>query len=148
MQELIESQRQYQQLLRQMLDEHRQQVDAVQQLLEPRKILCPRCDSLCYASSLGYASQTSINSPTADIGASASQPGTSQGKNQDTSRPTPLFPQISVTSSTAQDTRLTKWLQGLGIDNISIDRIQAEEYCLEDILFHITRDDLRRLHLR
>lgn len=148
MQELIESQRQYQQLLRQMLDEHRQQVDAVQQLLEPRKILCPRCDSLCYASSLGYASQTSINSPTADIGASASQPGTSQGKNQDTSRPTPLFPQISVTSSTVQDTRLTKWLQGLGIDNISIDRIQAEEYCLEDILFHVTRDDLRRLHLR
>lgn len=137
MQDLIESQKQYQVLLKQVLDDHRQQVEAVQQLLESRKALCPRCDSICYSNSLGYNSQTSINSPITE-NVTTSSVGPSQA---------PHFPSISV-ASPATDTRLVKWMQGLGVDNFSIDRVLNEEYTLDDILFHCTRDDLRRLHLR
>lgn len=159
MQELIDSQRQYQQLLRQILEEHRQQVDAMHQMIDNgrRPLLpCPRCDSGC-VNSIGYVSQTSINSPINEncaqvssnqSGAGATTAPQNQNQNLENNggRPSLIFPQISVTQSC--DNRLVKWLQGLGIDHFSIERIISEEYCLEDILFHVTRDDLRRLHLR
>uniref|UniRef100_A0A1B6D1S4 mitogen-activated protein kinase kinase kinase n=2 Tax=Clastoptera arizonana TaxID=38151 RepID=A0A1B6D1S4_9HEMI len=58
-----------------------------------------------------------------------------------------LLPQISVTDSSA-DSRLIDWLKGLNLDQRSIDKFLMEEYCLEDILHYIGRDDIRRLGLR
>ncbi|KMQ92153.1 mitogen-activated protein kinase kinase kinase 15 [Lasius niger] len=46
------------------------------------------------------------------------------------------------------DMALVDWLRNLQIDDTSIDRFLYEEYTLEDVLCHVTRDDLRRLNLR
>ncbi|XP_030637155.1 mitogen-activated protein kinase kinase kinase 5 [Chanos chanos] len=46
------------------------------------------------------------------------------------------------------DPELTKWLRLHGADADSIERIQAEDYTLEDILHYVTRDDLKCLRLR
>uniref|UniRef100_A0A4W4HFD6 mitogen-activated protein kinase kinase kinase n=1 Tax=Electrophorus electricus TaxID=8005 RepID=A0A4W4HFD6_ELEEL len=46
------------------------------------------------------------------------------------------------------DPELHKWLQLHGADAVSIDRILAEEYTLDDILHYITRDDLKSLRLK
>lgn len=128
MQELLDSQRQYQTLLRQVLNEHRQQVEALHQLIEQRKVVCPRCDYTAQVSagSFGYGSMGSPTNENPIDGAEARN-----------------YPH-----SSSLDLCLSKWLQGLGIDTNSIDRIMAEEYTLEDILYHVTRDDLKRLHLR
>lgn len=131
MQELLDSQRQYQTLLRQVLNEHRQQVEALHQLLDSRHVVCPKCEYTAQISrgSFGYASMSSPGTE---------QDGEPRGFNS---------PQINISNS-GFDLRLSQWLQGLGIDSGSIDRILTEEYTLEDVFYHITRDDLRRLHLR
>nr|CAD7429623.1 unnamed protein product [Timema monikensis] len=61
--------------------------------------------------------------------------------------PVGLLPQISVTDSSA-DQGLVDWLQGLGLDQGSIERFVMEEYCHDDVLNYVTREDLRRLGLR
>ncbi|XP_044005267.1 mitogen-activated protein kinase kinase kinase 15 isoform X2 [Aphidius gifuensis] len=64
----------------------------------------------------------------------------------------PLVPQISVTDHNStnkkNDCKLVQWLQGLSIDDATIEKFIYEEYTLDDVLLHITRDDLRRLNLR
>lgn len=135
MQELLDSQRQYQTLLRQVLNENRQQFEALHQILDTRRVTCPKCNysAQISANSTGYGS---VSTPTSDMNLHEN----AEGKIL-------LSPQINI-SNPGLDLRLSEWLQGLGIDPNSIDRILAEEYTLEDILYHITRDDLRRLQLR
>lgn len=47
-----------------------------------------------------------------------------------------------------EDSRLDYWLQGLGIHEIARKQVLAEGYTLEEILSHVTRDDLRRIRLK
>ncbi|XP_012283349.1 mitogen-activated protein kinase kinase kinase 15 isoform X2 [Orussus abietinus] len=125
LQELLESQKSYQTLLQQALEEQRAQVGSLTQLCEIINRRTARQES-------GYNSTVSGGG-----GAVSPQPI--------------LLPQISVTDHNVtprSDIRLVEWLQGLGIDEASIDRFLYEEYSLEDILFHVTRDDLHRLGLR
>ncbi|XP_015596233.1 mitogen-activated protein kinase kinase kinase 15 isoform X3 [Cephus cinctus] len=122
--ELLESQKSYQTLLQQALEEQRAQVGALTHLCETINRRTARQES-------GY------NSTIFDGNVVSPQEG--------------FVPQISVTehnSSSHNDNRLTEWLQELWVDETSIDRFLYEEYTLEDILYHVTRDDIRRLNLR
>ncbi|XP_053314965.1 mitogen-activated protein kinase kinase kinase 5 [Spea bombifrons] len=47
-----------------------------------------------------------------------------------------------------EDLELVSWLRELRVDDDTIDKFLAEEYQLEDILWHITRDDLKSMNLR
>ncbi|CAH1173520.1 unnamed protein product [Phaedon cochleariae] len=47
-----------------------------------------------------------------------------------------------------EDPYLARWLEGLGIRENARKAILAEGYTLEDVLYHIERDDLRRVGLR
>ncbi|XP_019696307.1 mitogen-activated protein kinase kinase kinase 15 isoform X2 [Harpegnathos saltator] len=122
LQELIESQKSYQSLLQQVLEEQRVQVGTLTHLCENINRKAGRqeigsydtCDS-------GNVSQQPERLTTTDI------------RNSNNTHP---------------DTALIDWLRNLQIDEASIDRFLYEEYVLEDILDHITRDDLRRLNLR
>ena len=46
------------------------------------------------------------------------------------------------------DPALVKWLQNLGLNTKSIDRIISEDLTLEDVLDLMSRDDLKRLGLK
>lgn len=60
-----------------------------------------------------------------------------------------LLPQISISESGgAGDPALTRWLLDLDLNQQTIDRINLEEYTLDDFLNHLTKADLRRLNLR
>ncbi|GLH08065.1 Serine/threonine-protein kinase Tao [Gryllus bimaculatus] len=126
LQELLESQRTFQVLLKQGLEEHKLQMDVLNQMIQQVNLLT----SSRSRNESGYGSQKSTSSTE---GASASNPS--------------LLPQISITDSSA-DSKLIEWLQSLRLDQPSIDRFLAEEYCLDDVLLYITRADLRRLCLR
>ncbi|KAM8947334.1 mitogen-activated protein kinase kinase kinase 5 [Pelodytes ibericus] len=63
------------------------------------------------------------------------------------------IPGISVSHtrqsvSCSEDTELVYWLREHHVDEDTIDKFVAEEYQLEDILWHVTRDDLKSLSLR
>lgn len=47
-----------------------------------------------------------------------------------------------------EDSDLTQWLRLHGADTDSIDRILEEDYSLDDILYYVTREDLKSLRLR
>ena len=47
-----------------------------------------------------------------------------------------------------KDPALVKWLQNLGLNTSSIDRIIGEDLTLSDVLDLMSRDDLKRLGLR
>ncbi|XP_076165506.1 apoptotic signal-regulating kinase 1 isoform X3 [Ptiloglossa arizonensis] len=120
LQELIESQKSYQILLQQALDEQRAQVNTLTRLCESINRRTMRQES-------GYNSSQSGNT--------VNQP-------------------VSVIVSEAQsdavsytDQAFVEWLQNLQIDDASIERFMYEQYTLEDILCHVTRDDIRRLNL-
>ncbi|XP_033214856.1 mitogen-activated protein kinase kinase kinase 15 isoform X1 [Belonocnema kinseyi] len=123
LQELMDSQKNYQTLLHQALEEQKNQVGVLIQLCEAINRRTIRHES-------GYHSSTS---------------------GGDTASSVPTFlPQISVTdhNSTSSDTILVEWLQKLDLDESSIERFLYEEYTFEDVMYHITREDLRRLNLR
>ncbi|XP_063990230.1 mitogen-activated protein kinase kinase kinase 15 isoform X2 [Diachasmimorpha longicaudata] len=119
LQELLDSQKTFHSILQQALEEQRLQVGTLTQLCEDISRKFVRQESgLC-----GIA----------------------------TSPQPHLVPQISITdhnNPSNADQRLVEWLQGLGVDDASIDRFIYEEYTLEDVLFHMSRDDLRKLNLR
>ncbi|XP_012228060.1 mitogen-activated protein kinase kinase kinase 15 isoform X2 [Linepithema humile] len=120
LQELIESQKSYQILLQQALEEQRVQVNTLTHLCENMNRRAARQES-------GYNSCISGN-VSQQLGSLTS----------DTQHNTALH----------IDSDLVNWLRNLQIDETSIDRLVCEEYTLEDILHHVTRDDLRRLNLR
>ncbi|XP_012267109.2 mitogen-activated protein kinase kinase kinase 15 isoform X2 [Athalia rosae] len=123
MQELLDSQKVYQTMLQQAIGDQKVQLGALSQL----------CDSI---SRRTHRQESGYNSTTSGGEAVSPHPA--------------FLPQISVTDHNVDstDTRLTEWLQGLGVDASSVDRFLYEEYTLEDVLFHVSREDLRRLNLR
>ncbi|XP_007484678.2 mitogen-activated protein kinase kinase kinase 5 isoform X3 [Monodelphis domestica] len=48
----------------------------------------------------------------------------------------------------AEDSELIDWLRENGADEDTISRFLAEDYSLEDVLYYVTRDDLKCLRLR
>ncbi|XP_025267916.1 mitogen-activated protein kinase kinase kinase 15 isoform X3 [Camponotus floridanus] len=120
LQELIESQKTYQTLLQQALEEQRAQINTLTHL-------CENINRRTRQES-GYNSSISPN---------MSQQSTSLTIT-DTQNNTALHPNMA----------LVDWLRDLQVDDTSIDKFLYEEYTLEDILYHVTRDDLRRLNLR
>ncbi|XP_069698242.1 mitogen-activated protein kinase kinase kinase 15 isoform X5 [Periplaneta americana] len=126
LQELLESQRTYQALLKQGLEEHKLQVQVLTQMMQQLNLVAG-----------GMKSRT-------DTGYSSQRSGCSSNES---ASPLGLLPQISVTDSSA-DPKLIEWLQSLHLDQGSIDRFLFEEYCLDDVLLYLTREDLRRLYLR
>ncbi|KAM0736160.1 Mitogen-activated protein kinase kinase kinase 15 [Formica fusca] len=120
LQELIESQKAYQTLLQQALEEQRAQVNTLTHLCENISRRAVRQES-GYNSCISPISQQSTSLTITD-----------------THNSIPLH----------SDMALVDWLRNLQVDDISIDRFLYEEYTLEDILCHVTRDDLRRLNLK
>ncbi|KAM3718443.1 Mitogen-activated protein [Dirofilaria immitis] len=51
-------------------------------------------------------------------------------------------------SSNVRDDELAQWLHSFGCDDVTVERIQAEEYTKQDLLDFVTREDLMRLNLR
>ncbi|XP_049834926.1 mitogen-activated protein kinase kinase kinase 15 isoform X2 [Schistocerca gregaria] len=127
LQELVDSQKSYQTLLRQALEDHRLQLALLSQTVQQLNLVSS-CTCQSHADT-GYGSHRSVSS------------------NDAASSPAGLLPQISVTDSSA-DSRLIEWLQNLKLDQSTIDRFLFEEYCLDDVLLYITRADLRKLCLR
>ncbi|XP_014475481.1 PREDICTED: mitogen-activated protein kinase kinase kinase 15 isoform X1 [Dinoponera quadriceps] len=125
LQELIENQKSYQSLLQQVLEEQRAQVGTLTHLCENINRKTERQEvgnsNTCVP---GYISQQTESLRTTDT----------------------RYNNESHSDTTFN--RLIDWLRNLQIDEISIDRFLYEEYTLEDVLDHITRDDLRRLNLR
>ncbi|KAG7190279.1 hypothetical protein KM043_006396 [Ampulex compressa] len=124
LQELLESQKSYQKLLQQALEEQRAQVDTLTHLCENINRTTARQES-------GYNSSQSGNA------ASQQTMPTSMQSIGNT-----FYNAILGSFS------LVEYLRFLGVDEISIDRFVSEEYTLEDILCHATREDIRRLSLR
>ncbi|XP_043275456.1 mitogen-activated protein kinase kinase kinase 15 isoform X4 [Venturia canescens] len=124
LQELLECQKTYQTMLHQALEEQKAQIGTLTQLCENMNRRFTRQESGYHSSIKDRSAETLL---------------------------LPNIPQISVTdhnTSSNPDSRLVEWLEGLGIDENSIQRFVYEEYTLEDVLFHVSRDDLRRLNLR
>ncbi|XP_053977576.1 mitogen-activated protein kinase kinase kinase 15 isoform X2 [Hylaeus volcanicus] len=121
LQELIESQKAYQTLLQQALEKQRDQVNTLTMLCECINRRTMRQES-------GYNSSISGNASNLPVTVIVSEA------------------QSDIASCTDQD--LVNWLQNLQVDDVSIDRFMYEQYTLEDILHHVTRDDIRRLNLR
>ncbi|XP_032665647.1 mitogen-activated protein kinase kinase kinase 15 isoform X2 [Odontomachus brunneus] len=122
LQELIESQKSYQSLLQQVLEEQRAQVGTLTHLCENINRKAERQELGSYNTSIaGNISQQSEFLTTMDT------------RNS---------------NNLHSDMALVDWLRNLQIDESSVDRFLYEEYTLEDILDHVTRDDLRRLNLR
>ncbi|XP_047713743.1 mitogen-activated protein kinase kinase kinase 5 isoform X4 [Prionailurus viverrinus] len=48
----------------------------------------------------------------------------------------------------AEESELAEWLKEKGADEDTISRFLAEDYSLEDVLYYVTRDDLKCLRLR
>ncbi|KZC13059.1 Mitogen-activated protein kinase kinase kinase 15, partial [Dufourea novaeangliae] len=121
LQELLESQKAYQVLLQQAVEEQRTQVNTLTRLCENINRTTMRQES-------GYHSSVSGNV--------SNQP------------PPTIVSDMSSDTISCTDEALVEWLQNLQIDEMSIERFIYEQYTLEDILCHITRDDIRRLNLR
>ncbi|XP_012882241.1 PREDICTED: mitogen-activated protein kinase kinase kinase 5 [Dipodomys ordii] len=55
---------------------------------------------------------------------------------------------LNSPGTTTEDSELTAWLRENGADEDTISRFLAEDYTLEDVLYYVTRDDLKCLRLR
>jgi len=55
---------------------------------------------------------------------------------------------VTDSSEATRDPALVQWLQNLGLNNNSIDRIVSEDLTLTDVLDLMSRDDLKRLGLK
>lgn len=135
MQELLDSQRQYQNILKQVLNEHRCQVEALHQILEIKSFTCLNCNYATPNSTASFTGSSSVNSSVTET-----RPSIKEDTN--VSSPHMTVANIKI------DSNLKKWLQDLNIDANSIRRILVEEYTLEDILFYISREDLQRFRLK
>ncbi|XP_076294931.1 apoptotic signal-regulating kinase 1 isoform X4 [Lasioglossum baleicum] len=120
-QELIDSQKAYQVLLQQALEDQRVRINTLTRLCENINRRTTRQES-------GYNSSFSGNVPNVQVPVIINDASS------------------EITSITDDD--LVCWLQNLHIDEASIERITYEQYTLNDILNHVTHDDIRRLNLR
>ncbi|XP_076023216.1 mitogen-activated protein kinase kinase kinase 5 [Genypterus blacodes] len=111
-------------LLEQLLEKEREYQAVLQQVLEEReqeiRLLRLRSE------------------PTGNSAASSSSSSSSGGPAGQQGQP----------ADKQEDLELSRWLRLHGADQDSIDRIQNEEYTLNDILHDATRDDLKSLRLR
>ncbi|XP_059490906.1 mitogen-activated protein kinase kinase kinase 15 isoform X2 [Neocloeon triangulifer] len=55
---------------------------------------------------------------------------------------------VSLNSPGVIDQKLIDWANSLELDNITLEKIVWEEYTLDDLLYFVSRDDLKRLNLR
>ncbi|KAG3290339.1 mitogen-activated protein kinase kinase kinase 5 [Ictidomys tridecemlineatus] len=55
---------------------------------------------------------------------------------------------LNSPGTTTEDSELTDWLRENGADEDTISRFLAEDYTLVDVLYYVTRDDLKCLRLR
>uniref|UniRef100_G3SM05 mitogen-activated protein kinase kinase kinase n=1 Tax=Loxodonta africana TaxID=9785 RepID=G3SM05_LOXAF len=55
---------------------------------------------------------------------------------------------LNSPSTNTEDSELTDWLRENGADEDTISRFLAEDYTLVDVLYYVTRDDLKCLRLR
>ncbi|XP_072394647.1 mitogen-activated protein kinase kinase kinase 15 isoform X1 [Diabrotica undecimpunctata] len=99
-QDLLECQRQYQGLLKQLIETHRQEIAL-------RQLCCHRC-----------CCQSRINN------------------NND------------LQEIVEEDQRLANWLEGLGIHESAKRIFVSEGYTLEEVLYHISREDLEKVGLK
>ncbi|CAH1106010.1 unnamed protein product [Psylliodes chrysocephalus] len=102
-QELLECQRQYQGLLKQLIESHRLE-------LSLRQLCCHRC---CH--------HNNINNNN---------------------------PQNGSLEEIVEDQRLSNWLEGLGIHESAKRMFLAEGYTLDEVLYHIRREDLVSIGLK
>ena len=121
LQELIENQKSYQVLLQQALEEQRAQVNTLTRLCENINRRTTRQES-------GYNSAVSGQAPHQAVSV--------------------IISDAQSESVSCTDQALVEWLQDLQIDEASIERFMYEQYTLDDVLCHVTRDDIRRLNLR
>ncbi|XP_035880668.1 mitogen-activated protein kinase kinase kinase 5 isoform X1 [Phyllostomus discolor] len=54
----------------------------------------------------------------------------------------------SASSTSTRDSELTDWLRDSGADEDTVSQFLAEDYSLVDVLYYVTRDDLKCLRLR
>ncbi|KAK2114388.1 Mitogen-activated protein kinase kinase kinase 5 [Saguinus oedipus] len=59
----------------------------------------------------------------------------------------PVF-HLNSPGTNTEDSELTDWLRENGADEDTISRFLAEDYTLVDVLYYVTRDDLKCLRLR
>ncbi|XP_007468807.1 PREDICTED: mitogen-activated protein kinase kinase kinase 5-like [Lipotes vexillifer] len=55
---------------------------------------------------------------------------------------------LNSPGANTEDSELTEWLRENGADEDTISRFLAEDYSLADVLYYVTRDDLKCLRLR
>ncbi|XP_024614813.1 mitogen-activated protein kinase kinase kinase 5 isoform X1 [Neophocaena asiaeorientalis asiaeorientalis] len=55
---------------------------------------------------------------------------------------------LNSPGTNTEDSELTEWLRENGADEDTISRFLAEDYSLADVLYYVTRDDLKCLRLR
>ncbi|XP_076678297.1 apoptotic signal-regulating kinase 1 isoform X3 [Andrena cerasifolii] len=121
LQELIENQKSYQVLLQQALEEQRAQVNTLTRLCENINKTTMRQES-------GYSSAVSGNAPHQAVSV--------------------IISDAHSESISCADQALVEWLQDLQIDEGSIETFMYEQYTLDDVLCHVTRDDIRRINLK
>ncbi|XP_017889680.1 mitogen-activated protein kinase kinase kinase 15 isoform X2 [Ceratina calcarata] len=122
LQELIENQRSYQALLQQVLEEQRAQVSTLTRLCENINRRTMRQES-------GYNSTVLGNTPSQQVSL--------------------IVTDTPSSTTSCIDQALVDWLKyTVQIDEMTIERFVYEQYTLEDVLNHVTRDDIRRLNLR
>ncbi|XP_073978068.1 apoptotic signal-regulating kinase 1 isoform X2 [Rhodnius prolixus] len=122
LEEYVESQRTLQNLLKEMVTAEKTMVEVVKDVI----------DDL-----------TSISSSIIQLGKKKNK----VESDDDNIRNNNILPEINVTDSNT-DVNLVKWLQSLHLDQQSVDKFLMEEYCLDDILHYVSRDDLKRMNLR
>ncbi|XP_039277638.1 mitogen-activated protein kinase kinase kinase 15 isoform X1 [Nilaparvata lugens] len=125
LQELVDGHTMYQTLLKHAVEDNKSQLTLLKQLVEQMSFIASLVQNE-RGNSVSVESDCSRNSP--------------ESTNQ-------IPPQINVTDSSS-DNKLVEWLQNIGLDQRSIDKFLLEEYCLEDILYYVNREDIRRLRLR
>ncbi|XP_037080511.1 mitogen-activated protein kinase kinase kinase 15-like isoform X2 [Pollicipes pollicipes] len=131
--ELLESQREYRELLRWTLSERSLQIQVLSSLSASQPAARQRQDT-------EYSSQVSV----ADSGIAAGSPLLPPSGGGQLA----AAPQIQVQPSADPDGCLVDWLVEHGADHLTVSRFVNEGFRLEDVLAMMTREDLRGLHLR
>ncbi|XP_046393431.1 mitogen-activated protein kinase kinase kinase 15 isoform X2 [Ischnura elegans] len=138
LQELVEGQKACQEVLKNSLEEQRLNVALLNQAVQQLSLLWSSVNG-AWGEGRRSRQDTGYNSlstgPKSDGGVS---PGI-------------LMPQISVVDSAGGhpgDQELLEWLTSQGVDHYSAEKVVNEDYTLDDVRLHMSRNDLRRVGLR